>query len=135
MEEVKKQGMESLFCPYEQALELKELGFDSKGYFGVWMMSNSYPELIIKGELLSNDIIAPLWQQAFDWFAKNNLFISITRYRKSSIKNNPTIFTDLYDADIIDENNDLNVIVGEFNTYEKAREACLIELIKLCKKS
>ena len=28
MEEVKKQGMESLFCPYEIALELKELEFD-----------------------------------------------------------------------------------------------------------
>jgi hypothetical protein len=28
MEEVKKQGMESLFVPYEIALELKELGFD-----------------------------------------------------------------------------------------------------------
>ena len=28
MEEVKKQGMESLFCPYELALELKELGFN-----------------------------------------------------------------------------------------------------------
>ena len=28
MEEVKKQGMESLFCPYEQSLALKELRFE-----------------------------------------------------------------------------------------------------------
>ena len=30
MEEVKKQGMESLFVPYEIALALKQLGFDKK---------------------------------------------------------------------------------------------------------
>ena len=28
MEKVKKQGMESLFIPYDLALELKELGFN-----------------------------------------------------------------------------------------------------------
>ena len=38
MEEVKKQGMESLFVPYEIALALKELGFDEP-CFGKYLSS------------------------------------------------------------------------------------------------
>jgi hypothetical protein len=55
------------FTPYEQALELKELGFKKDNDFG----------LLYKGE----DIPAILYQQAFRWFRdKYDLFISIMHY-------------------------------------------------------
>jgi hypothetical protein len=59
--------MNKEFIPYEQALELKELGFKKDNDFG----------LLYKGE----DIPAILYQQAFRWFRdKYDLFISIMHY-------------------------------------------------------
>ena len=81
MEEVKKQGMESLFCPYELALELKELGFNEE-CFG-WYSP------VLNGLLIycnsTNDgteekyCTAPLWQQAARFlYINSNKQINIT---------------------------------------------------------
>ena len=55
--------MEEQFIPYEQALELRELGFDEECFGGWGNLKEWYyhPD---------SDILldAPLWQQAFDWF-------------------------------------------------------------------
>ena len=68
------------FIPYEQALELKELGFDEEclaKYFDFKRFTNSPRFSIIYGDyenyfknsnLSEDNISAPLWQQAFDWF-------------------------------------------------------------------
>jgi hypothetical protein len=68
--------MEKEFIPYEQALELKELGFDEPcmGYYHnhvEW----SFVKDLHKGDttknseqkLYSTDCAAPLYQQAFRW--------------------------------------------------------------------
>jgi hypothetical protein len=76
MEEVKKQGMESLFVPYEIALELKELGFDEPCMYYVDEQNNSFiynfqthPDEFI--EWCSVRVIStPLYQQAFRWLYK-----------------------------------------------------------------
>jgi len=67
MEEVKKQGMESLFVLYEIALALKELGFDEPclGYYDKTQTFHlcSFQNMNDKGF-----VSAPLYQQAFRWF-------------------------------------------------------------------
>jgi hypothetical protein len=77
MEEVKKQGMESLFVPYEIALALKELGFESPypigGYQGGKVFYYENGELYYDGRPMyssdahSGQLLAPLYQQAFRW--------------------------------------------------------------------
>jgi hypothetical protein len=68
--------MEKEFIPYEQALALKELGFDKEICFGRW---TTYPDgegfldttkhSIYQGrDDLNRQCLAPLYQQAFDFF-------------------------------------------------------------------
>ena len=76
--------MNNLFVPYEQALHLKELGFN-EGCFGYYVLTETrdYKNgLEIRNEIELNTLngyrvnddesqtTAPLYQQAFDWFRK-----------------------------------------------------------------
>jgi hypothetical protein len=63
--------MEKEFIPYEQALALKELGFDEPclGYYtGDKMHFVLRPLMLRANELASYVVTAPLYQQAFRWF-------------------------------------------------------------------
>ena len=69
--------METEFVPYEQALALKELGFDElcvKEFHKCILLTNSCGEEATNSELIhlygkeGTVIAAPLWQQAFKWF-------------------------------------------------------------------
>ena len=98
MEEVKKQGMESLFCPYELALELKELGFNEP-CFAIWsgfdennfsvtdtvrLFSSKFSIDGTQSNTLyinptDNRVSAPLWQQAARFlYINSNKQINIT---------------------------------------------------------
>ena len=80
MEEVKKQRMESLFCPYEQALKLKELGFDEPCFAFYGLSRDDYKTIRLSiFQNLKTDYLpdihhldvtcdAPLFQQAFRFF-------------------------------------------------------------------
>ena len=148
MEEVKKQGMESLFCPYEQALELKELGFkegcfafyeslrkigDSYCFnnYSIWggipqniSESDDYHLYITLNELYGyydNILRAPTWQQAFDWFReKYNLHYII--YKNINI--------DGYDFCRVTTDGITN---KNTYSYEEARLECLKKLIEIVK--
>lgn len=114
--------MKNEFIPYEQALELKELGFDEPcfGYF-------RNKEVVI--EFCFNDIIltAPLYQQAFRWFReKHGLYKEI---RKASSIVNEFKFVEIYYKD----NKDF--FIGGHDTYEEAELACLKKLIEIAKTS
>ena len=72
--------MENEFVPYEQALVLKELGFDEmclKEFHKCILITNSCGEESTNSELIylygeENTVIAaPLYQQAFRWFREN----------------------------------------------------------------
>jgi hypothetical protein len=69
--------MNKEFIPYEQALALKELGFDDE-VLKVYDINSSKSELYNYGEVLTGDdeLYAPLYQQAFRWL-----------YQKLSIEN------------------------------------------------
>jgi hypothetical protein len=67
------------FIPYQQALELKELGFDEPclGFYEFGSMDEEWhlrTKYVSKNEY--NDVIhilkAPLYQQAFRWFRENH---------------------------------------------------------------
>ena len=128
--------MEKEFIPYEQALALKELGFDEP-CFGYYVpLLDGTQELEIKViETHGNKIIlAPTFSQAFRWFReKYNLHPSFTRYKSSSINREPAIFTHLYEIQIIDENADKIFHVGDFNSLEEAELECLKKLISIVK--
>ena len=110
--------MNKEFIPYEQALALKELGFDEpcQGYYDVdkgysigyaFCYSNreSQPE---------NGCLAPLYQQAFRWFReKYNLYYSIQNQQSLWFFNRFSL--------------------KGFKTYEEAELECLKKLIEIVK--
>jgi hypothetical protein len=109
--------MNKEFIPYEQALELKELGFKKDNDFG----------LLYKGD----DIPSILYQQAFRWFReKHNLFsvIDVDQtmeplfcYSLSKYKGN------------FQWDNILPTYSELYYTYEEAELACLKKLIEIVK--
>ncbi len=119
--------MENEFVTYEQALALKELGFD-KSCFGVYSEHDKtrvYDESAIREEL---KIQAPLYQQAFRWFReKHDKLCSIEfvepEYRG---KYGYKLYYKL-GHQYIDHWS------KGFKTYEDVQNACLNELIELVK--
>lgn len=116
--------MESLFCPYEQALALKELGFDEH-CFGYFYTEDKFFETKIKNSELDEEcsISAPTFSQAFRWFRE--------KYG-------------LHQVILVDEKGKYDIIVGkkisgaclgQYLTYEEAELECLKKLIELCKKN
>ena len=129
MEKVKKQGMESLFCPYELALELKELGFDeiSLFYYDAAYEGNPLshcPHLLLNSQLegFENEpISAPLRQQALRWFREKYKLLSFV-----DIDNSYRIYCD-------DIKFDLDIDSRIFKTYEDAELECIKKLIEIAK--
>ena len=132
--------MKEQFVPYEQALKLKELGFDEEcfTYFknGIIDLDDEGILEIYKNYDAHNDIdeyiSSPLWQQAFDWFRDVMLldnfilpywFIDgeykVKKYTYSIEPSNR--FDEYFDCDS-----------DQYDTYEEARLECLKRLIELC---
>ena len=98
--------MKQEFIPYEQALELKELGMDLGWDSYIEFYDTSTKDFCD----IMKEVPAPLYQQAFRWFReKYDLYISIVHY-----ENGYSI-------------NDLR----RFDTYEEAELACLNKLIEI----
>jgi hypothetical protein len=124
------------FVPYEQALELKELGFDEP-CFGRF---NPDGDLVVAHTgkyVISNGVdrrefftLAPLFSQAFRFFReKYNLNVFIQNGTSSwmaFIGNTPSYIP------FVDEVEGSNEFKGH-NTYEEAELACLIKLIEIVK--
>jgi len=128
------------FIPYEQTLALKELGFDEPcvafyyGQLNRLEIGFNWTNEDCKNSLLEEIVSAPLYQQAFRWFReKYDLHPSFTRYKSSSINKEPNIFTHLYEIQVIDENVDKTINVGDFNSIEEAEFECLKKLIEIIK--
>ena len=79
--------MKELFIPYEQALALKELGFDEPciaryNVPGDLITTGCYTDshithlIVEQSDICESHVLTPLWQQAFRWL-----------YQKLSIKN------------------------------------------------
>ena len=117
--------MSKEFIPYEQALQLKELGFDENCFGQHFLFEGESKTLLCYDEdqygivddnpdLEIKAIPAPLHQQAFRWFReKYNLNYVI-------VKAESWFYTI----------NGSNTQEG-FNTYEEAELACLKKLIEI----
>ena len=121
MEKVKKQGMESLFCPYKQSLALKELRFEEPCMRG-WDKNGKiwyHPDSDI---VLDN----PTFSQAFRFFReKYGLHYIICK----NIQMDGYGYREVILIPYMEENK--NTI---FKTYEEAELACLVKLIDIVKK-
>jgi hypothetical protein len=110
--------MKKEFIPYEQALALKELGFDEPclGYYtGDTMHFVLRPLMLRANELASYVVTAPLFQQGFRWFReKHNLHCNIDPWGYCIFDDNGTEKTG-------------------FETYEQAELECLKKLISIVK--
>ena len=124
--------MEKEFIPYEQALVLKELGFDEP-CFGYYTGDKKHllirPNMGRRNEDL-NDIVctAPLYQQAFRWFReKHRLYHSITR--EIGINTSDIFFVaSFYKGK--KGNSPKNTCISS-KTYEEAELECLKKLIQI----
>jgi len=109
--------MENEFTTYEQALALKELGFDEPcfGYYDEG--GNLYTEMV---EVLK----APLYQQAFRWFRE-----------KYKLNSSILLVANGYGFYVHKDRNYTNngESYGVYITYKEAEQACLDKLIKICK--
>ena len=156
MEEVKKQEMESLFCPYEQALELKDLGFDKRCFttytpkhlgnelsnpFNIdldefnelkssFTLINLPNKAFVKNSECVNCVSAPLWQQAFDWFRQEHGLYS--HVRESYAFDNTLEFVTQINGSYVNHGIE-DKPINRFETYEEAELECLKKLIEIVK--
>ena len=124
-------NIENEFIPYEQALALKELGFDEPCLGNYRLPSN---RLITEWEIRNTPehtlgTSAPLYQQTFRWFREKYDLIACNDYGNNKyfywiISKDEKFFFD-------NEDENRNCIV--YNTYEKAELECLKKLIEIVK--
>lgn len=133
--------MNHLFVPYQEALELKELGFDEQclAHYVFRTNTSGKGEVFLHiGKLDYDDIYLeykqeniPLYSQAFDWFREKHSLYSyiepvIVEHAASPIK---------FDYVILELNISEEIIFDTlpFHSNEKAQLACLQKLIEICK--
>jgi hypothetical protein len=124
--------MEKEFIPYEQALALKELGFDEPCFGFYYTLNGRDWKFVEKTEYHRLDdemniggkftISAPLWQQAFDWFREK--YVLSSWIYNSDVKK--YWFTILQNGRIVKSHKELL-------TYEEAELECLKKLIEIVK--
>ena len=116
------------FIPYEQALALKELGFNEPCfayYNGYKELDHLMPERVVVGRNYNGDTItsAPLFQQAFRWFREKYKMqaeilwrgdMGCFCYKTGKFKYREHTFSE-----------------KDYKTYEEAELACLIKLIQI----
>ena len=111
--------MEKEFIPYEQALELKELGFDKPCFRFYNIEGKLVPEIIIsKNQIdklnLDKCCISPLYQQAFRFF-REKYFLHVPIMVKEGVW-----YFDKFST-------------KGYKTYEEAELECLKKLIEIVK--
>jgi len=112
--------MEKYFILYEEAIALKELGFDEPclGFF-------AKDKLLLRDSfhLCGKTHLAILYQQAFRWFREKGIDFSIMEKYKDLGK--------FYGGYIkIDRDSVAKSFGSNFRTYEEAELACLRKLIE-----
>lgn len=122
--------MKKEFIPYEQALALKELGFNEP-CFGFY--NNAEATVWIKHEvdieirdIYTGDFEAPTFNQAFRWFREEcgcEFYIDCRRH--TSVK--------YYEVFLFDGDKN-SMVFGKSLKYEEAELECLVKLIDIVKK-
>ena len=122
--------MEKEFIPYEQALALKELGFDEP-CFGYYNNLGSQQFILSLRNLKedNNDSIdyfsAPLYQQAFRWFREKYNIDGFIRIEPLNEKYGFVIYNR--------EKDNFKEFSTDYTKTEDAEFECLIKLIEIVK--
>jgi hypothetical protein len=122
--------MKNEFIPYEQALALKELGFDEQCFSfynanGELYESEGYYRY--SDNVHKDEVIAPLYQQAFRWFReKYNLKYWVEEHTEDTFiyEIRPHKLSDYKEGEIY-----------VYKTYEETELACLKKLIEISTQS
>ena len=125
-------NLEKEFVPYEEALELKKLGFNEP-CFGFYERSK---ELVIQECEITDfhfdsiQCVAPTFSQAFRWFRDEHNIISVIDFYCDN-----DYWDDVVYEVRISEFNHFKThdsfVKSGFKTYEEAELACLKRLIKI----
>jgi hypothetical protein len=140
--------MKKEFIPYEQALALKELGFDEPCLKGYTEGNNRYYLSGLSDIPLPNShwmytsddgkgrdktCAAPLYQQVFRWFRENYLLFSAVNVDQT-MEPKFAYCVSQYESKEFLEHWDTIVFNSDlYYTYEEAELACLKKLIELAK--
>lgn len=116
--------MEKEFVPYEQALALKELGFDEpclsfytyEGKFSNELSFNEYKNTALKTS-------APLYQQAFRWFREKHELIACPMFNRKVG----------YRFEISINGGDSSCSTKFYGSLEEVQLECLKKLIEIVK--
>jgi hypothetical protein len=124
--------MKEQFIPYEQALALKELGFDERClafYNGKFLESTDYDFDNGTSKDIGLCIVAPLYQHAFKFFReKYNLFCEIQIDRTTE----PKFCFDIFQYEHFGNYEKIEVKEWYlYRTQEEAELACLKKLIEI----
>ena len=123
------QQTELEFIPYEQALELKELGFDEECLDCYNHKGNLWGMRLSQQSTVDGACLAPLYQQAFRWFRDKKLSDgSVSRHGEADGGYS-------YRWDIVHEYGvyEERHFKKGYKTYEEAELACLKKLIEIVK--
>ena len=129
----KQSSVDKDFVQFEQALELKELGFDIPCYKYIYIGDTGinvdhYLEVEPSKAINYNEdslcISQPTFSQSFRWFREKYKLYSTIMYRVSMEDNN-----EYWDWLIKRE----EVVYRHYKTYEEAELACLRKLIEIVK--
>jgi hypothetical protein len=114
--------MEKEFVPYQEALVLKQLGFDEP-CLG-WFASD---RTLVKEVTEKTDFtLAPTYSQAFRWFREKYNINTVISWRDDLLN---------FDISLTEmKKHGYFYYKDNFNTYEEAELACLQKLIELVKK-
>jgi hypothetical protein len=130
------------FIPYEQSLELKELGFDEE-CFGrylteeVWILAltpKSFKIIECQNSKCSEfDLAAPTFSQAFKWFReKCDLYQEIRTFAWDYDKKQLGFSVGTY-LNPLQPETERKIHLEVYETYEEAELACLNKLIEIIK--
>ena len=124
-------SIEKEFIPYEQALALKELGFDEPCFAYYGEINGGEIELFLKKEFNSETpfVLAPTFSQAFRFFReKYNIYASYGITNDYKEEENGFCISNFIDGK-------MNYLYTnwEVGTYEEAELECLKKLIEIVK--
>jgi len=132
--------MEKEFVPYEQALALKELGFDEP-CFG-WYHRNELTLDIEANETIEfhkslgrfkGCFLAPLYQQAFRWFREKYGLSACALLKMRDSKRVSFYIINELDNRLIQSKFFKSKISNLYKTYEEAELECIKKLIEIIK--
>ena len=143
MIEAEKQGfLEDEYVPYQESLDMKELGFDEPclGYYHI-CNTDELKEIYEcdyffheKSGNFNSDCLslkAPLYQQAFRWLLKHHNLYGVIIPTETM---NWTFKTMTVVEGIVEVPPYKHVDAYDYNTYEEAELGCLKKLIEIVKK-